>query len=112
MPDPTPHVPTLLTRAKVEGFCCAGFTQDQIANYLRISDDTLRKYYRDELDMALMNKTLALSNNLYADALNGDKDDRQFWLKCQAGWHYARAPEDKDKDKVAGALMEKLIDKL
>lgn len=105
-----PHEPTDILRGKVIGFSCSGFTQAQIADYLDIDDNTLRKHYRYELDHAKMDKTVALANSLYRDALAGDKDDRQFWLKCQAKWSYAKPEED--KKTVTDTLLEKLIDKL
>ena len=106
------HEPTLLTRAKVEGFSCAGYTQTQIANYLQIDDKTLRKHYRHELDCAKMDKTMALSDNLYMDALNGDKDDRQFWLKTQGRWSYAKPKEEVEHDAQMLTVLEKLTDKI
>lgn len=106
------HVPTVESRAKVLGFACAGFTQERIANYFDISVTTLRKHYKYELDDAKLDKTMALGNNLYKDALEGDKEDRMFWLKCQGGWHYTKPPEDTSNDAKQLTLMEKLIDKL
>jgi hypothetical protein len=106
------HVPTEESRAKVIGFACAGFTQDQIANYFDIDDKTLRSHYRYELDKAKMEKTMILGNSLYKDALDGDKDSREFWLKCQGRWSYAKPPEDTDRDKKMLSVMEMVIDKL
>lgn len=105
------HVPDEVSRAKVIGFSCAGFNQTQIADYLDIDEKTLRKYYRYEIDKAKMDKTMVLADSLYKDALLGDKDDRQFWLKCQGRWSYAKPPED-DKKSTTDTLLEKLIDKL
>lgn len=104
------HEPNDVLRGKVIGFSCAGFTQAQIADYIGINDNTLRKHYRYELDHAKMDKTMALSESLYRDALAGDKDDRQFWLKCQARWAYAKPEEE--KKSTTDTLLEKLIDKL
>ncbi|PWU07231.1 MAG: hypothetical protein C5B43_00625 [Verrucomicrobia bacterium] len=109
---PPEHEPTVETRAKVVGFACAGFKQTQIADYLDIDEKTLRKHYRYELDKAKMEKTMMLGNNLYADALNGDKVSREFWLKCQGGWHYSKPPEDNDRDSKILSVMERVIDKL
>lgn len=105
------HIATLQTRAKVEGFVCAGFSQGQIANYFQIDEKTLRKHYRDELDKSKMDKTMILGNNLYLDAINGNEQAREFWLKCQGRWSYAKPPEDEKASKTE-ALLEKLIDKL
>lgn len=106
------HVPTVESRAKVLGFACAGFTQERIANYFDIAVNTLRKHYKYELEDAKLDRTMQLGDNLFKDALEGDKQSREFWLKCQGGWSYAKSQEDKDKDDKQITLMEKLIDKL
>jgi DNA-binding NarL/FixJ family response regulator len=59
------HVPTTESRAKVADFTCAGFTQDDIAQYFGIDDKTLRKHYRDELDKAKLEMIRGLSQNAY-----------------------------------------------
>ncbi len=102
------HEPTDILRGKVIGFSCAGFTQAQIADYLNIDDNTLRKHYRYELDHAKMDKTIALADSLYRDALAGDKDDRQFWLKCQGRWAYYKPPEE-EKTYVPNTILEMLV---
>lgn len=106
------HEPTLESRAKVAGFACAGFSQAQIATYFDIDEKTLRKHYRDELDKSKMDKTMLLGNNLFQDAVNGDKQAREFWLKTQGRWSYAKAPEDNAREEKQVALLEKIIDKL
>lgn len=110
--QPTEHIPTLESRAKVVGFSCAGFPQESIAKYLRISDDTLRKHYPDELDQAKMDKIEFISTNVYKLAAEGNEKMMEFVLKCQGRWSYAKPPEESEKDKQQMTLMEKLIDKL
>lgn len=90
-----PHKPTAETRQKVIDLSCNGATQPQIGAYLGIDDKTLRLYYREELDKSKLDKRVILGNNLYSDALAGDKAAREFWLKCQGGWCPARAAEEK-----------------
>jgi plasmid maintenance system antidote protein VapI len=106
------HVPTIETRAKVAGWYAAGVPQSRIAHHLDIDEKTLRKYYREQLDLCKDNMRDVIAKNLYQDALNGDKQAREFWLKCQAQWSYARPQEEVDKDAQTKTLMEKLIDKL
>ena len=105
------HVPTLLSRAKVEAFSCAGFSHEMIANYLRIDDKTLRKHYRSELDESKMDKIAGLSTNAYRMAMEGNEKMLEFVLKTQGKWAAAKPPED-DKPTKTDALLEKLIDKL
>jgi hypothetical protein len=105
------HEPTEETRQKVIDLSCNGFNQTDIADHLDIDDKTLRKHYRVELNKAKREKTLILGNSLYQDAVNGNEQAREFWLKCQARWAYAKPPED-DKPTKMESLLEKLIDKL
>lgn len=106
------HRPTELTKAKVEAFTCAGFDQERIAAYLDISVPTLTKYYKDELIKSKMEKTSALEKNLYKDALEGNSQSREFWLKCQGGWSYCKNDAEAKKDEKQLSLMELLINKI
>lgn len=108
--QPHEHRPTQHSRSKVIEFVCAGFKQDSIAMYFDIDEDTLRKHYRAELDKSNMMRTGKLGRNLYLDALAGDKQAREFWLKTQGRWSYAKPPEE--QGSKTDALLEKLIDKL
>lgn len=108
------HGPTKESRQTVIDLCCAGFNQNEIAEYLDISANTLRKHYREELTKAKKQKTIALANNLYKDALNGDAKAREFWLCCQARWSKAKDKDDIDTAAAVESLkplLEKIIDK-
>lgn len=107
--QPHEHRPTELTKAKVEGFSCAGFTQEQIAKYLEIDVDTLVKHYRAELHNAKLDKISQISGNVYKKALEGDEKMMEFVLKCQGRWSYAKAPEESKKDEAITALTQILV---
>lgn len=49
-----PFVPTEKMRGEVQAFSIAGYTQEQIAEYLDIDPKTLRANFRTELDFASM----------------------------------------------------------
>lgn len=107
------HRPTEITRAKVTGLAFAGYTQADIAKYLDISDETLRKYYKTELH----NATCDVIDDVAKTALNmaraGDPKMIDLVLRCRARWSNYKPPETDDAAKVAaGALMQQLIDKL
>ncbi len=102
------HVPSIHTRSKVMEFVCAGFKQQDIAMYFDMDEKTLRKHYRNELDKSHMKRTAKLGKNLYLDALRGDKASREFWLKTQGRWSYAKPPDD-EKGK-GDTLLEKFLD--
>jgi hypothetical protein len=110
--QPTQHRPTAKSKAMVEGFILAGFTQSQIASYLDIAINTLKKHYSKELSETYMNKTMALSNAVYRDALKGDKQQREFWLRTRGKWANAKPAEEKERDEKILTLLEQLAQKL
>jgi hypothetical protein len=110
--QPNQHRPTDEQRLIVKELYAVGIPRPRIAARLEISEETLTKHYKQELDDSKDGMISALGKNLYNDAINGDEKAREFWLKCQGRWSYAKAPEDVDKDKQTQTLMEKLIDKL
>ena len=110
MPDPTPHEPTDKTRAEVGALNSFGNTQEEIALYLGICVDTLAKYYRAELDTAVIKANAMVARKLFNKAVNGDDLNAQiFWLKTRGKWR----TQDKLEDKHAiDSVVEKLIDRL
>jgi DNA invertase Pin-like site-specific DNA recombinase len=84
-----PHEPTPQLRSQVESMCGFGIPADEIARSIGISADTLRKYYREELDNGTTKANTAVAQSLYKKAL-GDGTSAVtaaiFWLKTRAGW--------------------------
>lgn len=90
------HEPTKETRAQVYALSSFGVPQNDIANFLGMSDDTLRKHYADELRRAGIERNAEVAAFLfrsasgetlangasYADCLNAAK----FWMKTRAQW--------------------------
>lgn len=110
--QPNEHVPTSLTREKVVAFCCAGYGQEEISQYLGISDDTLRKHYRHELDNALNEVIAEISGIAIRKAREGKEKMIMFVLT-----HYGKIakyvrPEEMEANKAAKSLLENLADRL
>lgn len=106
MPDTTPHVPTEITRAEVIALTSFGNTQEEIAKYLGICVDTLAKYYRYELDTAVVRANAQVARKLYNKAVNQDDLSAQiFWLKTRGKWRTA----DQDDAKQAQSVVEKYL---
>lgn len=83
---PATHEPTRSTRAAVTRLAAAGLTQTEISDILDIHADTLRKYYRKELDTAT-NKITALAVDKLVEGIHrGEASMIFFWLKCRARW--------------------------
>lgn len=112
MPEGIQHVPDVNTRAKVMGFACAGFAQPKIAEYLGICETTLVKHYPYELLNARMDRLEGVAATAFARAMEGNDKMIDLICRTQLQWVNAKAPEDTAKSEAAGALMEKLIDKL
>jgi transposase len=87
MPDPTPHKPTDISRAEVSALTSFGNTQEEIATYLDIHVNTLIKYYRRELDTAVIKANAMVAKGLFNKAVQQDDLSAQvFWLKTRARW--------------------------
>ena len=104
------HEPTDALRQKVADLSCNGCSQADISDHLDIDEKTLRRHYKHELFNAKREKMAKLGTNLYLDALNGNAQAREFWLKTQGRWSFAKPEED--KKSTTDTLLEKLIDKL
>ena len=81
-----PHTPTEATRQTVQLHAMVGTTQADIARVLDIDEKTLRKYYRDELDLAKAKANVTIGGALFNQAKSGDTSAMIFWMKTQAGW--------------------------
>lgn len=107
MPDTTPHVPTDKTRAEVAALNSFGNTQEEIALYLGICVDTLAKYYRHELDTAVIRANANVARSLYNKAVNQDDLAAQiFWLKTRGKWRTQDKEENKDP---AASVLEQIL---
>lgn len=91
------HEPTKGQRDTVSLHAMVGTPQETIASILNIDAKTLRKYYRDELDLALAKANATIGGSLFNKAKSGDTSAQMFWLKTRAGFS-----EKKDIDITSG----------
>ena len=84
------HAPTPATRELVARSSGLGLPHESIAHLVGngISDITLRKHYRAELDEGKARANLAIGGKLFAKAMDGDGDTACliWWSKCQMRW--------------------------
>mgnify|MGYP003343454911 CR=1 FL=1 len=83
------HEPTEKDRKQVTMMSGIGLTHDQISKVMQISDETLRKYYRDELETGEAKTTALVAQNLFNIATGsgqGAVTAAIFWMKTRAGW--------------------------
>ena len=86
----------------VEALTIAGVPQKLVSKILKISEPTLRKHYRDELDTSKAKANAVISQALFKSAKDGNITAQIFWLKTQAGWRETNYHEltGKDGDKL------------
>ena len=108
-----PHEPTEKDRKQVSAMAGFGLKHDQIAKIIGISDETLRKYYSHELDVAESMMNAQIAQNLYSIANSkgpGAITAAIFWLKTRAGWRETSRTEVTGKDGGAIEIESKVID--
>ena len=81
-----PHAPTDAMRQTVQLHTTVGTPQETIAQILGIDPKTLRKHYRDELDLSRAKANATIGGALFNKAKGGDTAAMIFWMKTQAGW--------------------------
>lgn len=104
------HMTDEKSREMVRDLVVLGVNQDKIASYLKISIDTLSKYYRYELDHGLHEALAPVAKTAIQLAQQGNLKMIDLVLKYRAGW--AKFAEDETKKSNTDTLLEKLIDKL
>lgn len=110
------HIVTSETKAKVSALKSFGNTEENIAKYLGISHDTLRRHYAKVLDTAVIDANAAVATSLFKKATVSDDVSAQiFWLKTRARWRTADEKKiletnDQLKEEVR-ALRAKLDEK-
>ena len=93
-----PHAPTEAQRQTVQLHTTVGTIQPVIAQLLGIDEKTLRKYYRDELDLAKAKANATIGGALFNKAKSGDTTAMIFWMKTQAGWKEVSVQEIQGHD--------------
>jgi len=81
-----PYLVTADTQKKVFDLSIVGTRYEDIALVLGISDDTLVKYYKPELEKGRIEANAAVAGTLFEKAKQGDTSSMIFWLKTRAQW--------------------------
>jgi hypothetical protein len=99
-------VPTDKDRKQVTIMAGIGLKHDHIAKIIGISDETLRKYYGEELELAAAKMNAQVAQNLYSIATSkgpGAVPSAIFWMKTRGGW---REVERKEITGANGAPIQ------
>ena len=80
------HLPDPAQRKQVEAMAAYGIPEEDIARVVAIDPKTLRKHYRDELDLGETKANAQVAGFLFSAARNGNVTAQIFWLKTRARW--------------------------
>ena len=87
------HIPTEETRKLVRSLSAVGIKYVDIAGKLDISDDTLVKHYKKDLEDGRIDANASIGQTLFQQAKNGNTAAAIFWLKTRAQWKETNALE-------------------
>lgn len=85
-----PHVPTKNTKKKVRMLASYGFTQDEIAMMMDVSESTIQRHYRAELRIGALEADAKVIGNLFKFATSDGPEGARaamFWTKVRRRWH-------------------------
>jgi predicted ArsR family transcriptional regulator len=80
------HIPDEKSRLLVKSLSAVGIRYIDIAQKLDITDDTLRKHYKKELEEGRIDANTQMGTTLFQQAKAGNTTALIFWLKTRAGW--------------------------
>src|SRR3954464_8381401 len=83
------HKPDAAQRRQVEAMAAYGIPAHDISRVVGIDAKTLRKHYRDELDLGETKANAQVAGFLFNSARNGNVTAQIFWLKTRARWREA-----------------------
>jgi hypothetical protein len=90
----TAFVPTVEQRKVVRAMSAYGVPQIEICKVIGISDRTLRKAFREELDRASIEANAKVAEVCFRMATSGKVPAATFfWLKTRAGWREVNRQE-------------------
>jgi len=98
------HEPTPESRQLVQLHATIGTPQEDVARIVGIDAKTLRKHYRDELDLAHAKANATVGGALFNKAKSGDTAAMIFWMKTRAGW---REKQEIDHTSSDGTMTPK-----
>ena len=87
------HKPTEKDRDTAKRLSALGCPHEDIAIRLKISADTLVKYYQEELDEGRIDANAAIAGTLFSQAKKGNTAAAIFWLKTRARWKETQVNE-------------------
>jgi hypothetical protein len=90
-PGSPAHVPTKKSRKRVRMLAGLGFTQDEIATLIDLGETALKRHYKTELKMGMLEADEKVLTRMFRIIEKGNDADAgrwgMFYLKVRRGWH-------------------------
>src|SRR3954466_16226506 len=80
------HKPDAAQRRQVEAMAAYGIPAQDISRVVGVDAKTLRKHYREELDLGETKANAQDAGFLFNSARSGNATAQIFWLKTRARW--------------------------
>ena len=113
------HRPDPSQRRQVEALAAYGIPEADISGVVGIDPKTLRKYYRDELNLGETKANAQVAGFLFNAAKNGNVTAQIFWLKTRAKWRetpmelkHSGSIARKDLSEISDEELMSMIDTL
>src|SRR5689334_20425086 len=103
------HKPDPLQRRQVEAMAAYGIPEIDISRVVEVDPKTLRKHYREELDLGETKANAQVAGFLFNSAKNGNVTAQIFWLKTRAKWRETPV-ELKHSGSIARKDLSELTD--
>lgn len=96
-----PYTPTEADRTTVKELAGYGIPQEDIARHIGINFKTLTKYYKLELDTAVVDINHKVATHLFKLATTSENPTAAiFWCKTRMKWQEVQRLEFEDKTKT------------
>jgi len=113
------HRPDPSQRRQVEALAAYGIPEADISGVVGIDPKTLRKYYRDELNLGETKANAQVAGFLFNAAKTGNVTAQIFWLKTRAKWRetpmelkHSGSIARKDLSEISDEELMSMIDTL
>ena len=95
-------------RERVQYLAGRGVRQEDIVT-IHCDAKTLRKHFRNELDLGMAEANAKVTGFLFDAAEGGSVAAQIFWLKSRANWREAKEPENPTPGSDAEAISQVVI---
>lgn len=112
------HYPGEESRRQVTQLSALGWTVIEIADFMGLNQETIRKYYRAEVKKGRNTTYHVATAKLYEKIKAGDYKAITFWLRTQRGWkdrivmEHQGLPVQEDTKAILAQLTDEELEQL